>query len=182
MLLASTAWALPEPSSTVEPSIVTVMVTSTVTHHLLPSPATGVGDSLEARQWDAPSPGWSEEAYAWTPLIATRMVTPEIAPVFISTATSTLIGNDTPSHYQASKLTGLAIDIIVVGSMLAAGILGTTLFAIRRWQRGKVNDVETTARGVEQEQMNTVDNVVEVVPRRVFATVEEKPRSYVPMN
>jgi hypothetical protein len=64
--------------------------------------------------------------------------------------------------------------------MLAAGILGTTYFAIRRWRRGKVSDIETTPRSAEEDQTNTSDNVAEVnPPPRVFATVDERPRGYV---
>lgn len=145
-ILALSALAMASATtSTVEPSVVHVLVTSTIT--VLPSQTSVPGYDLQARQWGpAPSaPAWTEPAKswveqpwvpetqpAWVPTSAAAPWTPTYAPSNVATSIPT--GGSNPSNHPLPKGT-LANGIIfgvVIGSLCAVGFIGVLITVIRR--------------------------------------------------
>jgi hypothetical protein len=143
LLAASAAKAV---VSIVEPSIVHVMVTSTVT--VQPSESAVAIPNVNARYvvWESSEPVWYEPTSAWTEPVWTPTSTPEsLSPVSTST-------NSTPGMPQSHKQTAMIVGIVIASIAVAFAIFGVlyTLYVRHRnpfrTRKARIHDMELNAR------------------------------------
>ncbi|KAI8941625.1 hypothetical protein NX059_002838 [Plenodomus lindquistii] len=173
-------------STSVEPTIVRVLVPSAVT--VLPMHGADAHPTLQARQWEAPSaPAWSEPAPMWSaPPVASWT-----QPAWTSSAAPTTAPSSAPTKWPENKAltkTNYILAAIIVGGIFGGcilfGIIGCILLKChRRKNARKVEDVElasnlrpgtaatngTTATGGER---STLGSVNQHAPQREHSALD----------
>lgn len=170
--LASLVATASGSSSTVEPSIVRIQVTSTIT--VTPNQAVPTLEALQRRQWEwtpsAPAwtpsaPAWTESAPAWTrpawvptpsPLASTP---PTIATTIPLSASPSYTYEETHRDNKKDTLAHGIIAAVIFGLLCLVGFVGCAITWCCRWGRARkgVLDVEADASTAQLAGSHSID-------------------------